>query len=93
LEKLKKVVEISNIKETKSEKLKGKSFVFTGELNSITREKAKEKVRMLGGKVSSSVSENIDYLVLGDNPGSKLKRAKEKEIKIIKENDFLKLCS
>ena len=72
-------------------KLKGKSFVFTGALKSMTRDEASEKVRLLGGDVSSSVSKNTDYVVVGENPGSKYKKAKKLGVKMISEKEFLKL--
>ncbi|MCK4453845.1 NAD-dependent DNA ligase LigA [Candidatus Parcubacteria bacterium] len=73
----------------KSEKLKGKTFVFTGELKTISREKAKEKVKALGGKTPNSINKNTDFLVLGQNPGSKYEKAKNLGIKIISEKEFL----
>ncbi|HRR95006.1 MAG TPA: NAD-dependent DNA ligase LigA [Candidatus Paceibacterota bacterium] len=74
-----------------SKKLQGKIFVLTGTLNSITREEAKEQIRQLGGKVSSSVSKNVDFVVAGENPGSKIKKAKELNLKIINEKEFLQM--
>ena len=55
------------------------------------RREAKEKIRELGGNVSSSVSKNTDYVVVGKNPGSKYEKAKKLKVKIIKENKFLKM--
>lgn len=75
----------------KNQKLEGKSFVFTGELESISREKAQEKVRELGGKTPSSISKKTDFLVVGKNPGSKYGKAKKWGIKIINEKEFLEL--
>jgi len=72
-------------------KLSGKKFIITGTLKKLGRELAKEKIVSLGGDVSDAVSRNIDYLVLGENPGSKLEKAKELGIKIIKEGEFLKM--
>jgi len=71
--------------------LEGKTFVFTGTLPTLSRDKAKEMVRTAGGKVSSSVSKNTDYVVAGTETGSKLDRAKTLGIKIISEREFLKL--
>jgi len=91
LEKLEKAgIKIINEKK-EGEKLKGKTFVFTGELNSMTREEAKEKVRDLNGEVSESISRKTDYLVVGENPGSKLEKAQKIGIKIINEKEFLDL--
>lgn len=73
------------------QKLVGKTFVLTGEMESFSRDEAKEKIRALGGSVSSSVSKNTDYVVAGDNPGSKYNKAKELGVKIIDEGEFLKL--
>ncbi|RJQ13833.1 NAD-dependent DNA ligase LigA [Candidatus Parcubacteria bacterium] len=93
LEKLLNVgVEIENPKiSAGSEKLKGKSFVFTGELESMSREEAESKVRQLGGDPSGSVSKKTRYVVAGSNPGSKYEKAKKLGVKIIEEKDFLKL--
>ena len=80
-------VEISE-PESVGSKLEGKTFVFTGSLTSFTRKEAQKKVTQLGGKATSSVSSNTDYLVAGENPGSKLKKAKEKGVKIVDEDEF-----
>ena len=74
-------------------KLKGKTFVLTGSLGSMTRAEAKKKIRMLGGQVSDSVSKETDYVVVGERPGSKLAQAKKLGIKIIDEKTFLRLLS
>lgn len=71
--------------------LKDKSFVLTGELKSLSREEAKEKIRERGGETNSSVSKNTDYVVVGENPGSKYDQAKKLGVKIINENEFQKL--
>jgi len=70
-------------------KLKGLTFVFTGTLKTITRDEAKEKVRLFGGEISSSVSEETDFVVLGEEPGSKYERAKKFGVRIINEKEFL----
>jgi DNA ligase (NAD+) len=72
-------------------KLKGLTFVFTGALKTMTRDEAKEKVRLLGGEVSSSVSKETDYVVAGESPGSKFEKAKKLGVKIISEEEFLKM--
>ena len=72
-------------------KLKGKKFVFTGSLKSMTRGEAKALVEELGGEVLNTVSKNIDYVVVGEKPGSKYQKAKELGLKIIDEKEFLKL--
>jgi DNA ligase (NAD+) len=72
-------------------KLQDKSFVLTGELESMTRDEAKEKIRVLGGDISSSVSKNTDYVVVGKNPGSKYDKARELGVKIIDEKEFINM--
>lgn len=73
--------------------LGGKTFLFTGSLN-LGRDEAEELVRKNGAKILSNVSKNLDYLVLGENPGSKLAKAQAiKSIKIIDEKEFLKLIN
>ena len=72
-------------------RLKGKVFVLTGTLSSMTRSEAEKRIRLLGGHPSSSVSKNTDYVVVGENPGSKLEKAKKLGVKIISEKEFLNL--
>jgi DNA ligase (NAD+) len=93
LEKLEKVgveIEIPKL-ESKSSKLKAKSFVLTGTLESMSREQAKEKIRSLGGDISESVSKNTGFVIVGAEPGSKLKKAKELGVKTITEKEFLEI--
>lgn len=71
--------------------LSGKSFLFTGELTSMTRDEAREKVEALGGKALASVSKNLDYLVVGANPGSKLDKAQALGISILDEAEFTRM--
>ncbi len=75
----------------KSEKLAGKTFVLTGTLQTIGRDEAKDRIRELGGDVSSSVSKETDYVVAGTEPGSKYDRAKKLGVKIIEEKEFLNM--
>ncbi|MFC1622710.1 BRCT domain-containing protein, partial [Patescibacteria group bacterium] len=70
-----------------------KTFVLTGSLEKMSRDEAKEKIRRLGGNISSSVSKNTNFVVVGKEAGSKLSKAEEFDIKIIKEQDFLKLIT
>lgn len=72
-------------------KLKGETFVLTGALNSLTRAEAKDKLKELGAKISSSVSKNTSYLLAGSDPGSKYDKARSLGINIINEEEFLDL--
>lgn len=78
-------------KASKNGPLKGKIFVFTGGLESITRQEAENKVRKLGGDASSSVSKETDFVVAGSDPGSKLTKAQKFGLKIISEQEFLEM--
>lgn len=85
----------ANIEITKpaiaSSKLKGKIFVLTGTLDSMSREEAKERIKRLGGRVASSVSKHTDFVVVGKDPGSKYEKAQSLGVKIIDEQEFLKM--
>lgn len=72
-------------------RLAGKKFVLTGELKSLTRDGAKDKIRALAGDVALLVSKNTDYVVAGENPGSKYDKAKKLGVRIISEKEFLKM--
>jgi len=73
--------------------LSGKVFVITGTLSSLTRDEAKEKIQVLGGRATSSVSKNTDYVISGENPGSKLDRAKELGVPVLTEDEFTALLT
>ncbi len=75
----------------KSNKLAGKSFVFTGGLANRTREEAGEIVQQHGGKIVNSVSKKTDYVVVGIDPGSKYDKAKELAVPILSEAEFERL--
>jgi len=77
----------------KKSAISGKTFVLTGTLNSLTRDDAKVKIKELGGKVLGSVSAKLDYLVVGQDPGSKYEKAKSLGVEIIDENKFLKMIT
>lgn len=87
---LKVGIKIVTTKETGG-KLAGKTFVFTGTLNKLSREQAKEYVRKLGGKIGETISTNTGYVVVGDNPGSKYDQAKKLGLKILNEDNFCQL--
>jgi len=71
--------------------LDGKSFIFTGELKSMPRSDAEALVVSLGGKIASSVSKGTDFVVAGENPGSKLEKARNMKKDILDEEAFLKM--
>lgn len=79
--------------ESKTGKLSGKRFVFTGSLNEYTRGEVKEVVEQKGGETSSSVSDNVDYVVVGKKPGSKKDDAEKSNVKVITEEEFIDLIS
>ncbi|MFH1171727.1 MAG: NAD-dependent DNA ligase LigA [bacterium] len=84
-------VRVTPAERTTSKKLAGKVFVVTGTLSSMTRDDAHSSIRKQGGDVSSSVSKNVDYLVVGDAPGSKLAKAERIGVHILTEEQFLRL--
>jgi DNA ligase (NAD+) len=78
--------------QAKSDKLSGKTFLFTGTLSSFSRDKAKQLVEENGGKLLSAVSPNLNYLIAGADAGSKLTKAKKiSSIEIISEQEFLNM--
>ncbi len=93
IHKLKAYVEIIPMKRHGSRPLAGKTFVLTGGLQSMSRDEAIDKVRVLGGDCSETVSKHTDFVVAGADPGSKLERARILRVKIIDEKEFLKLMS
>lgn len=95
IRELLKVVHIEDfagIENTNSE-IFGKTVVFTGTLASLTRNEAKSKALAFGAKVAGSVSAHTDYVIAGENAGSKLSKAQELGVKIISEEDFIKIIS
>jgi len=72
-------------------KLAGKTFVFTGALSRFSRSEAEALVRQHGGRAASSVSKNTDFVVAGEKPGSKLAKAEKLGVKVISEDDFVKM--
>ena len=71
----------------------GMTFVLTGALTKFTREEATEKIELLGGKAAGSVSKKTTYVVVGENAGSKEKKARELAIPILSEDDFLEMIA
>ena len=75
----------------KTRLLDSKRFVVTGKLNHFTRDSIKRSITDNGGIVHSSITRNTDYLIVGENPGSKLNKAKEKGVEVISENEFINM--
>ncbi len=71
----------------------GKSFVFTGSLETLTRDEAKEMARTLGADISESVSKKTDFVVVGSDPGSKYERAVQLGVTVLDEQGYLQLIS
>jgi DNA ligase (NAD+) len=72
-------------------RLESKQFVLTGKLRTMTRDEASDLIVSLGGRVTSSVSKKTDYVVVGEDPGSKLDRAEKLGIRILAEEEFRRL--
>ena len=85
------VLETVKTRDNTSSELEGLNFVLTGTLPNLKREDAKELIMNNGGKVISSVSKKTDYLVAGDEAGSKLDKANALNVKIIDEDALIKL--
>ena len=78
---------------TKSKKLEGKVFVFTGALGLFTRDEAERMVEQNGGKAASTVSGKTSFVVAGEEAGSKLDKARKLGVLVISEQQFLKMLS
>jgi len=75
----------------KADKLQGKTFVVTGSLDTMTRDEAHKKIIELGGKTGSQVTSKTDFVVVGVDPGSKLDKARQLNIRILNEDEFLEM--
>ena len=94
INEIKKIREIGfklTVNSLKSSKLQGKIFVLTGTLKSVGRPQAKKILEDHGARVSGSVSKMTDFVVAGDEPGSKYEKAQELGVTILNEKEFLKM--
>ncbi len=91
VERLRKYLTFTGKKKERGTALAGKTFVLTGVLANYSRDAAKKLIEDAGGKVTGSVSKKTDYVVAGDDPGSKLDKAKELGVKVIDEKEMEKL--
>lgn len=86
-------VTIAHTQNTTAGTLSGKTFVVTGTLNSMSREEVKNKIRILGGIVSESVSKKTSYVIVGSEPGSKFAQAQKLGVSLLSEDEFLKMVA
>ena len=86
-------VNFNCLRQQKDDRFAGMTFVLTGALSKFTREEATEKIELYGGKASGSVSKKTTYVVVGENAGSKERKARELGIPILSEDDFLNMIS
>lgn len=84
-------VNFESLRVISDDRFAGKIFVLTGALSKFTREEATEKIELFGGKASGSVSRKTSYVVVGENAGSKERKARELGIPILSEEDFLNM--
>jgi DNA ligase (NAD+) len=77
----------------RSSKLAGKTIVVTGSLENFTRQQIEQAIRQAGAKSSSSVSKKTDFVLAGENPGSKLDKASKLGVKVISEKQFLAMLN
>ena len=95
IEKLKQAgLNMEVLKTSKSDnRFDGKTFVLTGSLEKYTRDEASEIIENLGGKTSSSVSKKTDYVLAGEDAGSKLRKAQELGVTVISEEEFISMIN
>ena len=84
-------VNFENQRQISDNRFAGMTFVLTGALSKFTREEATEKIELFGGKAAGSVSKKTSYVVVGENAGSKERKARELGIPILSEDDFLSM--
>lgn len=84
---------VEQVAKSGTQPLRGKTFVLTGTLKSMTRDEARERIEQAGGKVTGSVSSKTDYLVVGADPGSKLKKAQDLGVEVLDETGLGQLIA
>ena len=84
-------VNMESLRKITDTRFAGKTFVLTGTLTKFTREEASQKIELLGGKVSGSVSKKTSFVVVGENAGSKERKARELGIPLLTEDEFLEM--
>ena len=84
-------VNFESKREISDNRFAGKTFVLTGALSKFTRDEATEKIELFGGKASGSVSKKTSFVVVGENAGSKERKARELGIPILTEDEFLEM--
>jgi DNA ligase (NAD+) len=91
VERLTRQVTIRDAEKPKDSPVAGKTVVFTGSLEKMTRDEAKATAERLGAKVAGSVSKKTDYVVAGPGAGSKLEKAREAGVKVLTEDEWVAL--
>jgi len=84
-------VDIEEKKPSGNRFMSGKTFVLTGRLEGMTRGQAKERIEALGGRTASQISGKVDFLVAGEDPGSKLDKARELKVPVLTEKEFVQM--
>lgn len=84
-------ITVSKDSKESGKKLSGLTFSFTGALENYARKEAQSMIEQMGGEIKNAVSSSLNYLIAGKNPGSKLAKARENHIKILNEEEFMKL--
>ena len=94
IEKLANFIKVKDFKQPVTNNIfSNKNLVFTGVLNELSREEAKHLALQKGAKIASAISKNTDFLIVGNKPGNKEKKAKDLNITILTEKEWLKMLN